>query len=443
MRMQLINQSKTDQKIKPNKKYIAEKLALAATGLLGGSVYAQETEAEWDFSASILTYAETDRVSAAEIIIVGDKDYSDTSKFSFKVILDSLTGASANGAIEQNTPQTFTRPSGKDNFVTNANSTPLDDTFKDTRGQINLAWTDSLMEDTRYTIGTNLSKEFDYHSISFSGEIARDFNQKNSTLSAGLSFGSDQYNPHGKIPVAFSSMVIDEGQFASQNEFNTAFNATRGDSSDTITTAELLLGWTQIVNRRMLMQFNYGFADSSGYLTDPFKVLSVVDNNGITQDLVYENRPDSRTQYTVFGLVKYHLDESIFDISYRYLTDDWDIQSHTINTHWRFFINETNFLEPHYRFYQQSAAEFYQPFISQAGTIPNYASADYRVGDMTAYTIGVKYGFQMFGDRAEVRLEYYKQTPNEANQPVGIENLNGLELYPKVDAIIFQVNYFL
>jgi len=428
--------------MKPNKKYIAEKLALAATALIGGAAHAQDTDSEWDFSASVLTYVEPDRVSAAEVIIVGDKDYSDTNKFSFKVILDSLTGASANGAIEQNTPQTFTRPSGKGQFVTNANSTPLDDTFRDTRGQINLAWTDALMEDMRYTISTNLSKEFDYQSISFNGEIARDFNQKNSTISAGLSFASDQYNPYGKIPVPFSSMVIDEGQFANQDEFNTAFNATRGDSSDTITTAELLIGWTQIVNRRMLMQFNYGFADTSGYLTDPFKVLSVVDNNGITQDLVYENRPDSRNQHTVFGLVKYHLDESIFDISYRYLTDDWDIQSHTIDTHWRFFTGDTSFIEPHFRFYQQSAAEFYQPFISQASTMPSYASADYRVGDMTAYTLGVKYGFQMFEDRAEVRLEYYKQTPNKANQPTGIANLDGLDLYPEVDAIILQVNYF-
>jgi len=197
--MQLNNQSKKDKTMKQNKKCIAEKLALAATALIGGVVHAQDTESEWDLLASVLTYVEPDRMSAAEVIVAGGKDYSDTSKFSFKVILDSLTGASANGAIEQNTPQTFTRPSGKNNFVTNANSTPHDDTFRDTRGQINLSWTDSQMKDTRYTIGTNLSKEFDYQSISFNGEIARDFNQKNSTLSAGLSFGSDQYNPHGKF----------------------------------------------------------------------------------------------------------------------------------------------------------------------------------------------------------------------------------------------------
>jgi hypothetical protein len=422
---------------------LTETLALAATALVGGSAQAQETESDWEFSASSLAYAEPDRVSAVELIFAGDKDYGDSANFNFKVVLDSLTGASATGAIEQNTPQTFTRPSGKGSYQIDANTTPLDDTFKDTRVQINAAWSDALTEEMRYTLGTNLSKEYDYLSISANAEVARDLYQKNTTLSAGLSFGSDDYSPEGNIPLAFSSMVIDQGQFASRDDFWTAFDATRVRSSDSVTTSELLLGWTQVVSRRMLFQVNYGFADKSGYLTDPFKVLSIVDNSGMTQDLVYENRPDSRTQHSLFAMTKYHFEESIFDISYRYLTDDWDIQSHTIDTHWRFYGSDNSFWEPHVRLYQQSAAEFYQPFIADTATIPNFASADYRIGDMTAMTVGLKYGFDLNGgDRAEIRLEYYLQTPKEANQPQGIANLEGLDLYPEVDAVILQFNYY-
>lgn len=422
---------------------LAEKLALAATALVGGAGHAQESDSEWDLSASVLAYSETDRVSAVEIIGTADKDYGDAGNLSMKLVLDSLTGSSANGAIEQNTPQTFTRPSGNGQFVIDANDTPLDDTFRDTRVQFNINWTDALTEDMRYTVGSNLSKEYDYTSISVNGEIARDFNQKNSTLSAGLSFAADQVAPEGDIPIAFSSMVIDLGQFASDAEYRSAFNATRGDDSDDITTAELLVGWTQVVNRNMLMQFNYGYADTSGYLTDPFKVLSVVDNSGVTQDLVYENRPDSRTQHSLFGLMKYHLDNSIFDVSYRYITDDWEIQSHTIDTHWHFFAGDGSFWEPHIRFYQQDAAEFYTPFLAQATITSEFASADYRVGEMNAVTLGLKYGFQISnGDRAEIRLEYYKQSPTKANEPQGIANLEGLDFYPEVDALILQFNYY-
>jgi len=46
------------------------------------------------------------------------------------------------------------------------------------------------------------------------------------------------------------------------------------------------------------------------------------------------------------------------------------------------------------------------------------------------------------GDRAEIRLEYYKQTPNGANQPQGIANLEAFDLYPDLDAFIFQFNYY-
>jgi len=239
-------------------------------------------------------------------------------------------------------------------------------------------------------------------------------------------------------------MVINRGQFGSQQNFLDAVDATRSGSSDSVTTTELLLGWTQVVNRRMLMQFNYGFSKVDGYLTDPYKILSVVNPNGVTQDLIYENRPDKKTQHTLFGLAKYHLDNSILDVSYRYLSNDWKVQSHTIDTHWRFLVGDGSFWEPHIRFYQQSAAEFYTPFLAQTASVPNFASSDYRIGDLTTYTIGLKYGFTVGneGDRAEIRVEYYKQTPNSANQPQGIANLEGFNLYPDLDAFILQFNYY-
>ncbi len=376
-----------------NKK-LAEKLALAATALVGLTAHGEEADNEWDFSMSLLGYQEIDRVSAVEAIFNAEKDYGDSGHASYKIVIDTLTGSSANGAIEQNTPQTFTHPSGKERYGIDANETPLDDIFHDTRVQINAAWTDAISEDYRYTVGTNLSKEYDYASVSLNGQIARDLNQKNSTVSFGLSGGVDQYDPEGKIPIPFSSMAI-RNQFPSRSAFRSAFNDTRGKESDRITTLETLLGWTQVVNRRMLMQFNYGFSYTDGYLTDPFKILSVVNTSGITQDLIYEKRPDTKAQHSVFGLMKYHLDNSVFDASYRFLTNDWGITSHTIDTHWHFYSSGGSFWEPHIRFYQQGAADFYQPFLAQGTDLPKFASADYRVGEMTAMTVGLKYGFQV------------------------------------------------
>ena len=206
-------------------------------------------------------------------------------------------------------------------------------------------------------------------------------------------------------------------------------------------TAELLLGWTQIVNRRFLFQLNYSFADVSGYLTDPFKILSVIDNSAVAQDYVYESRPESRTQHTLFAMGKYHLENSIVDASYRFLTDDWGITSHTIDFKWHLFSGDNSFWEPHIRFYQQSAADFYNPYLVDGLALPEFASADYRVGEMTAVTLGIKYGFTLSGGNLmEIRAEYYKQTPT-SNGAEAVAAASGLELYPEVDAFILQFTY--
>jgi len=47
--------------------------------------------------------------------------------------LDTLTGASATGAVAQPNAQTFSRPSGDGQYTTSPNELPLDDTFRDTR----------------------------------------------------------------------------------------------------------------------------------------------------------------------------------------------------------------------------------------------------------------------------------------------------------------------
>lgn len=425
---------------KRKKLSLADKLAVAATALVGVSANAEnaKTDNDWEFVGTVLVYSEPDRVSALEGILTADKIFGDTAKLSYKMVLDSLTGASANGAIAQSTPQTFTRPSGKGNYVTEANETPLDDTFKDTRVQFNVNWSDALGEDSTYSVGSNLSKEYDYLSLTINGEVAKSFDRKNTTLSIGASFASDTITPEGGRPLAGSSMVVNENR---DDAYWQAFDETRISGDGSVDTAELLLGWTQVVNRRMIMQFNYSFANMSGYLTDPFKVVSVIDNNAVTQDNIYESRPDSRAQHTIFSMMKYHLEDSVVDLSYRYLTDDWDIDSHTVDFKWHLFADNNSFWEPHVRFYQQSAAEFYQPYLV-VGENPQFVSADYRVGEMTAVTLGLKYGFNLSGgNHAEIRAEYYKQTP-KAKGAEAVAAVEALDIYPEVDAFAIQFTYF-
>ncbi len=439
--MQLINK-KTPVNIKAA-------LTIAASALLGTVSVAGHTqesqkvleESSWDFDTAFLYYSESDRVSAAEAIINAKKTFENDQVLNLKLTIDSLTGASANGATAQPNVQTFTRPSGKGSYQTQANATPLDDTFKDTRVQLNAQWTQPLAQNYTGSAGMHISKEYDYLSLGLNGNLAYDFNNKNSTFSVGLSYFQDTFEPEGGIPVAFASMPLAYGSEEIDSASKEAFDATRSADSDDKTTADIMLGFTQVINRRMLMQFNYSYSKVDGYLSDPFKVLSLVDDNGIAQDYRYENRPDSRVKQSLFAQTKYHFEQNVVDVSYRYMWDDWKLDSHTIDSKLRIPLSNTSYIEPHIRFYQQTAANFYQPFLSQSQEIPEFSSADYRIGEMSAYTVGLKYGVKLSdGNDLSFRLEYYRQDPkNAGHQAPGA--LKNVDLYESVDAIIAQVSY--
>lgn len=425
-------------------------LTIATSALLGVNNVAQAEpsksksipESSWEFDSAFLFYSEVDRVSAGEIILNAKKTFENDEILNVKLTIDALTGASANGAVAQPNVQTFTRPSGKGQYKIAAGDTPLDDTFHDTRVQLNGQWTQLLIPNYTVSGGAHLSKEYDYLSLGVNGSFAVDFDRKNTTLSTGFSYFKDTFSPEGGIPKPFASMLIGD---SSSPEWSDEFAKTRIGSEDDKITAELMLGITQVINRKMLMQFNYSYSMVDGYLTDPFKLLSVVDSLGLAQDYIYESRPDSRLKQSVFIQSLYHFESMIVDSSYRYMWDDWDITSHTIDLRFNIplgdsFVSES-YLQPHLRFYQQSAAGFFTPFLHQHETVPNFASADYRIGEMSAYTVGLKFGVLMQGaQELAFRLEYYQQLPEN----IGFDEpgaLKGLDLYPRVEAIIAQITY--
>jgi len=437
--MQLAN--KIESKV--HKKNIKSVLTLATTALLGATQVGatplpSELAAEdnWSFNSAFLFYSEADRVSAAEAIINAKKVYADDSILNLKFTVDALTGASANGAVAQPNVQTFTRPSGKGDYKIKAGETPLDDTFHDTRVQFNAQFTQTLMQNYTGSVGIHFSKEYDYLSLGLNGNVAYDFNKKNSTVSFGLSHFQDTFEPEGGLPKPFAAMPI-----AYHDGDKSMHDSSRQGSNDDKTTTDVMIGFTQVINRRMVTQFNYSYSTVEGYLTDPFKVLSLVNSHGLAQTYLYENRPNERAKQSVFAQTKYHFDNSIIDISYRYMWDDWQIDSHTLDTRFYVPLSKGSYIEPHIRFYQQSAAEFYQPFLLQDEVMPIFASADYRIGEMSAYTIGLKYGMKLAdGNDLSFRLEYYHQTPQSAGHkvPSALENI---DLYESIDAIIAQVSY--
>jgi len=414
-------------------------LATASCALLGasapGALHAQgAADEQWDIDSALMIYSETDRVSAVEPVVKMHRQLDDDNEVDVTVVLDSLTGASPNGATPSADVQTFTRPSGGGEYRVAPGETPLDDTFQDTRLSLGGVWTQALDRFSRRSLGATASREYDFTSLSASATWARDFDNRNRTLSLGLGVEYDLIEPEGGIPVPFASMAP------------AGSAQPRQGSDDDRTVVDLLFGLTQVINRRTLMQFNYSISKSDGYLSDPFKILSVVDDApgatlGDSVDYVYENRPDTRLKQSLYWQTKYHLEEDVIDFSYRYLWDDWEVASHTFDLRYRYMLGGGSYLEPHLRLYLQDAAEFYRYNLLASEAPPQYASADPRLGEFTGTTIGLKYSMPLdAAQRLSLRGEVYRQD-GDGSPDSAIGSQQGLDLFPDLQAWMLQVGY--
>ncbi len=404
----------------------------------------------WNFDTAVLFYSEKDRVQAVEPVINASKDFGGERVLNLKLVLDGLTGASPNGAAPANVPQTFTGPSGTagtnggddDNedededegggaTKTPAGQLPLDSSFKDTRVAVNVGWSQPLSSSVKGSVGANFSKEYDFTSIGANAALSKEFNDKNTTVSAGISYEHDLINPVGGAPVGLT---------------DTADLKKEGNKTKSV--AEAMIGVTQLLSPKAYYQLNYSYSSSNGYMTDPYKIVTELDaNNELieksadTYTYVYEKRPDTRVRHAIFNRVKYKMGTAILDASYRYTTDDWGVKTHTADARVRFeMANNAYYIEPHVRYYTQTAADFYTPYVTQ-GAVGEFASADSRLGAFKGMTIGGKIGWNLSKNQEiNLRVERYTQTPKNVASPT-TGALAGQKLQPDLTAYMAQIGY--
>jgi len=432
---------------------IGAALAAATCSLLGVSApapsLAAEPDPQWDVDSAFLFYGESDsRVQDLSIGTNAARDFGDDRRLGLELNVDSLTGASPNGAIATGGAQTFTSPSARGTYVTPAGRVPLDSTFHDTRIAGNASWSQPFARLFSLSAGLGVSSEFDYTHIGGNLGISRDFNQRNTTLSFSAAYANDSIKPVGGLRAPLTLMTDsvnrdDEGEDGG------------GGGSKKKNVLDLLLGVTQVLGRHSLLRLNYSYSDSSGYLTDPYKLLSVVDP--VTGELVahtpapgaegplglyrYESRPDTRRKQALYAELRQDFSGKVLQFAYRYSTDDWQVDSHTLEARLRLPFGESNYLEPHLRYYTQTAASFYRYSLPDSVPLPEFASADARLAELDSYTVGLKFGHVTpSGNEWNARLEFYDQ---KAKAPAAtlIGDQVGHTQMPDFNAVILQFGY--
>ena len=425
---------------------LRRKLIAASCALLSTSTARSQDTADsgWvesllkgsQFESALAYYHEDGRIQAIEPVVKASHDYGDGGNISLNFTFDSLSGSSPNGALPSRAPQTFASPSAKSFstarrlYTTAAGNLPVDPDYSDARVAAGADWTMPIDRLMRVTLGGKVSIEDDFYSGTVSAAVARDFNDKNTTLSLGVNDESDVIQPIGNTPVPLSNYVDFE------KEGNKSKNGVGA-----------LLGLTQVMTRNWLTQLNLSIDRFHGYLNDPYKIVSVLDAYGNTTGYVYENRPDSRTRRSVFVENRVGGEHVSAGLSLRYMTDTWGIRSETAQIHLRWWSpTRQQYLEPTVRWYHQGAADFFSPWISSASEAnTQYVSADPRLAAFHALTYGVKYGFEL-GDRLRrpyseftVRVEYYQQTL-DINTPTPVA-IQGLDLFPGLKAVLVQFGF--
>lgn len=274
-------------------------------------------------------------------------------------------------------------------------------------------------DEAEASVNGGVSEEPDYHSA-FAGLGGRlDLNQKLTTLNLGLDYTNSDISAH-LDPNA--SPYYDYDYYANQVQvqpgpFGTEIKTLRAVRQDWNTHFSV----TQVLTKDALIESGVGYTRSTGYLANPYKVVDFVfvDPNQTPVDTgipglpalltpevqaVLERRPDARDQVTWDARYVQYIEplDAAFHFDYRFYHDDWGIDAHTFHLDWAQPLGWGWTLTPRFRYYSQSAADFYQPYFlfqraePKAGgqldlaQVPLKAySSDYRLSGFGALSGGV------------------------------------------------------
>jgi Protein of unknown function (DUF3570) len=425
---------------------VRSKLRIAACLLLTAAapVFAQEAAPpptppppptdQIDFTG--LFYGE--RISVLEPMIRYTRTYASGRSFFGQLSIDSVTGASPNGALPSGQTQTVTSASGSRQTV--SLNTPPTVSFSDTRIAVDGEFQQPVKVFT-FALGGHFSHEKDYRSEGVTTKVAIDLNHKLTTLNLGGSYNNDLVFPVGGTLMGMAPY----GEYS-------------GATSNPKHVKSALVGLSQVVSRRWLVGVSATRSFEDGYLTDPYKGLSIINaTTGLPVSMVSEQRPGTRQRSGVQADSVYHFTSDILYLSYRYYWDDWGVGSHAIDARYRLPVDllalglpvdlptgESAFVEPHVRFYTQTAADFYHFGFIQGARLPQYATSDYRLAALQTVTLGVTMGLKTgegpSPNEWTVRAEYIGQF-GDSSPPGTVGVQRSMNLFPTINAFTLAFDY--
>ena len=419
---------KSDGQQATGNRQLRDVLHTAALALILAPAAAQAQTAASSSSNQIdvtsLMYGEQGRTRVVEPVVRFAHLMADGQSISAQFAVDVITGASPTGALPSGVVQTRTSASGRS--ITSAAGAIPTAPFHDRRYALEGEWQKPWTRFVTSTLGGHFSREKDYQSIGADAKISTDVMRRLVTLTIGGGISRDQVFPVGGTPAGLSTGAI----------------VSRARNAKDV--SNITLGVSRILTRRWMVAVNGTRTMESGYLTEPYKMVSIM--NAVTGAPVGEltdKRPSTRDRSSLLFSSVYHLANDVLYSSYRYYWDTWDVRSHTIDLKYRHPLgDEASYIEPLLRFYTQSAARFYTVGLTQGTPLPDFATSDYRLGKLSTITVGATYGFNFFDTPGSwtLRGQYIRQA-GDSSPPNAIGIQRRFNLDPPVNIYAFVVGY--
>jgi hypothetical protein len=309
-------------------------------------------------------------------------------------------------------------------------------------------------DDRNFTWNANASfaSEYDYTSVGFGGGILKQFNQKNTTLGLSAKVYLDTWQPiyptelkafedeNGNLNQGFFTgiTILDQNGNASSN-WNPLndFNSIQDTSRNTYSAS---LSFSQILSKNAQISFFLDVVNQQGWLANPLQRVYFADVNNyyignannisnytsssntdvfqLADDI--ERLPTSRLKIPIGMRFNYYMNE-VFTVRtyYRYYFDDWGLTSNTASIEVPIKISDKFTLYPSYRYYTQTAADYFAPYEQHLST-ETYYTSDYDLSEFSSNQIGFGFSYTdiftkthigKFGLKS-VDLKFYKYDRN-------------------------------
>ncbi|MEC7771702.1 MAG: DUF3570 domain-containing protein [Bacteroidota bacterium] len=277
------------------------------------------------------------------------------------------------------------------------NVTPFDassgESRKDVLAYINPTYQHSSDDrNTIWSANAYFSSEYDYFSIGFGGSFTKLFNEKNTEITLSGRVFLDKWN--SQYPIELRDGFFDD-RITGNGTYNPLFTAFDNENRNSYS---LSLSFSQILSQKLQGALFMDLVSQNGLLSTPFQRVYFADFEDFYIDEFQladnvEQLPDNRFKLPLGGRLNYYLNDLVILRSYyRFYWDDWGVSSHTASLEVPFKLTDKFTLYPTYRYYTQTAADYFYPKEQALSTYEFYTS-DYDLSNYDAhqYGIGVQY----------------------------------------------------